>query len=186
MDTNNALRYFRLLLVILPLSACSWTINFSNQFSVIPIGSVLTLNQKLHIPPGKTGIYIQAGQVMERPSVNEYLPNCRFEVSSLNNSTFTVVDEDKFEVYKVMFDSELVSSERIMYAALELISYGASLMADIRTTEFFLKSVKQPDVLRLRCGHWEDPSDAFYLNLDQVTQALGDVITIDLAQVERK
>jgi len=182
MGSYKILRVFCLFLVSLALSACSWSQNISNQLSVIPIGSVLTLNKKLQIPPGKTGIYIQAGQVMERPSVNAYSPYCRFEVSSLNNSSFTIVDEDKFDVYKIMFDSELVSSDQIMVASLDIVSYGASIMADIRTTEFFLKSEKQPDVLRLRCGHWEDPTDAFYLNLDQITQTLGDVITIELAQ----
>jgi len=158
------------------------SVSVYSQPSVLPIGSILTLNKKLQIPPGKTGIYIQGGQVMERTSLNEYLPNCRFEVYTLNNSEFTIVDEDDFEVYKVMYESELVSSNSVMVAALTNIAYGSSPMADIRTTEFYIKSEKQPDVLRLRCGHWEDPTDAFHLTYDQVKQALGDLVTIKLAK----
>jgi len=170
-----------LILVILPLLSCHLSVSVYSQPSVIPIGSILTLNKELRIPPGKTGIYIQAGQLMERTSLNEYLPNCRFEVNTLNNTEFTVVNEDEFEVYKVMYESELVSSNTVMYASLDKTAYGVSAMADIRTTEFYIKSEKQPDVLRLRCGHWEDPTDAFHLTYDQVIQAMGDVITVKLA-----
>jgi len=173
--------YFYLILLALPLISCHMSVSVYSQPSVIPIGSILSLNKKLRIPPGKTGVYIQAGQVMERTALNEYLPNCRFEVNSLNNSEFTIVNEDEFEVYKLMYESELVSSDTVMYAALNKVAYGVSAMADIRTTEFYLRSEKQPDVSRLRCGHWEDPTDAFHLTYDQVIQALGEIITVKLA-----
>ena len=180
--SRKSVLYFYLILLALSLISCHMSVSVYSQPSVIPIGSILSLNKKLHIPPGKTGVYIQAGQVMARTALNEYLPNCRFEVNTLNNTEFTVVNEDEFEVYKVMYESELVSSNTVMYASLDKTAYGVSAMADIRTTEFYIKSEKQPDVLRLRCGHWEDPTDAFHLTYDQVKQALGDLVTIKLAK----
>ncbi len=174
---------FYLTALILPLFSCSLSINLYNQAAVVPVGSIFSLNKKLIIPVGKTGAYIQAGQVMDRTALNEYLPNCRFEVNTLNNSTVTVIEADDFEVYKLMYDAELVSTNNVMYAALNYVAYGAgSAMAEIRTTEFYIRSEKQPDVMRLRCGHWEDPTDAYYLTYKQVEMALGELITIKLAQ----
>ena len=45
-------------------------------------------------------------------------------------------------------------------------------------TVFDLRSDTQPDVLRMTCMHWEDPTDARFLTLSEIRQALGDYISI--------
>ena len=167
------------------ISAChsSINLNFSNQYYPIPINSTLILNQQLVIPPNKTGIYLQGGIVMDRPSINVYNPNCRFEVYSLSDKA-TVVNRDQFRIYKILFESELVFIDSPKFASLGNIFAYSSATAEIRTTEFYIKSDLQPDVFRIRCEHWEDPNMANYLTYEQILNVFGDVITVQKATNE--
>jgi len=84
---------------------------------------------------------------------------------------------DEFRIIRYFLDRNFVSSGKVMVASIGMMFSGAaSATAEVYTIEMLLHSDKQPDVLRLSCEHWEDPIDGEYLTLDQIKQAVGQVI----------
>jgi len=53
-------------------------------------------------------------------------------------------------------------------------------MAEIYRTYLYVKSSTQPDVVRFMCEYWEDPTDGAHLSVEQIQQALGNIVLINL------
>ena len=51
-------------------------------------------------------------------------------------------------------------------------------------TVMYLESVKQPDVLRITCTHWEDPVEAEFLSIQQMRKAMGKILTLNIRSAD--
>ncbi len=167
-----------LILMITTLTACQSTplLIAGTPFTEVPLNSHLMLNQELDIAPGQVAVYIQNGKIIPAENIKQRQPNCKFEINTIEDTARKVMP-DKFKIDRFILDSNFVSSGKILLAGLGIMHVsGGSATAEIYTTELFLHSDKQPDVLRLSCEHWEDPADGDYLTLDQIKRALGKII----------
>jgi hypothetical protein len=150
-----------------------------------PSGSLLVLNQDISVPPNQAGVYLQYGKIVPEKLINSYEANCKFEVRNVA-SNYRKVSPDEFVITKAQRETEVVLSQPIQYASVRIgIGMGVGMdggpMAEIYTTTYYLHSTKQPQVLYLTCQHWDEPTFGHYLKLDQIRQALGDIMTIRIA-----
>ena len=139
----------------------------------------LVLNQDLTIPANTTGIFIQGGTVVTASGRDQYHPNCRLIVRDLK-STPQVVKTDQFDITHIKFNEDYVSTASPRYATagglIQLASGGPS--PQDYATLFYLTSSKQPNVTKLVCAHWEDPTLANHLTPEQIRTTLGDIMTL--------
>ncbi|MGD8639579.1 MAG: hypothetical protein PVG89_03070 [Gammaproteobacteria bacterium] len=177
----------KLVLVCLLLAGCATTdyIPGPLAYQTVKPGATLTLHQPLTIEPHSAGVRIQYGKVIPHKLLDQWYPNCRFEV--LNpRETKQVIQPETFTITRVTYENYLVRADSVMLAQVGIgISIGGvggdgdAPTADVYTTFFYLESETQPDVSRLLCEYWEDPADARHLMLEEIQQALGDIISIN-------
>ena len=147
-------------------------------------GLKLKLNKAIVIPGDTASIHIQDGET--KPAymnpVENYLPYCIFEVKTLLPTKRTI-NPDTFNVSRIVLNEEIVSLS-IRLASLATAAGGHVLYlsngatAVVYATEMLLESETQPDVFRLTCQHWDDPATGEHLTLQEITLALGELITI--------
>ena len=150
-------------------------------FDDLKPGSTLILKQDVFIPSGLAAFYLQDGQVVSEIEIRVRQPHCKFEVNTISD-TRKLIRADEFEIIRYSMDTDYVMKEVQRFAALSIsgfMSGGGGPTAEVYTIEMFLKSAQQPDVLRISCGHWEDPQDGNYLTLSQVKQAIGSVMEFE-------
>ena len=150
----------------------------------IPVGSSLELHQTLTIPADKVAVYLQGGRVMPYANVNVTLAHCKFEVKRRLDVEQTL-RPDVFRVTHV-YQGEAHSASLVPLAIAEVragrgirTSGGGSNSPSARTivTVMSLQSASQPDVLRLSCGHVDDPGSD-QLSIAQIRKVLGEVFTL--------
>ncbi len=170
------MKWILILLITFSLMACESLLVDGSPFAEVPLNSRLVLKQELEIPSGQVAVFLQDGKIVTAAAVRVRQPNCKFEIRTIEDRVRKVMP-DEFRIIRYFLDRNFVSSGKIMVASVGMvISSAASATAEVYTTEMFLHSDMQPDVLRLSCEHWEDPADGEYLTLDQIKQALGQVI----------
>ncbi|MCP5420446.1 MAG: hypothetical protein H6970_01260 [Gammaproteobacteria bacterium] len=151
-------------------------------YFAVPEGSTVTLNQALRIPPNGLKIYIQDGQLGMGP--NEYDPFCKFELREVKPEA-QLVQPGKFEIHMTRRASGIMAGipRSTRLAGLGTFSMNQGLPSPILySIQFFLRSTTQPEVYKLSCGHLQDPGlTAQFLSLQEIDQALGEVITLQLA-----
>lgn len=140
----------------------------------------LILNQDLTIPAHKTGVFIQGGVVISASARDQYHANCRLIVKDLK-TTPQIVKAGQFDITHIQFDEDYVSSTMPLYASTSthryiMVSDGPS--PQNYATEIYLSSMEQPNVTKLVCSHWEDPTLANHLTPSQIRTTLGDIITL--------
>ena len=170
------MKWILILFIIFTLTACESLLVDGTPFVEAPLNSRLVLKQELEIPSGQVAVYIQDGKIVTAKGVRVRRPNCKFEIRTIEDRVRKVMP-DEFRIIRYFLDRNFVSSGAVMLASVGMVfadSGGAT--AEVYTTEMFLHSENQPDVLRLSCEHWEDPADGTYLTLDEIKQALGQVI----------
>jgi hypothetical protein len=156
----------RLILLLLPLlvalSACNTaaTRDVNSPYFIIPSGSKLIQQKPIRIPEKRSHVKLQHGRIVG--SVDQYTPNCRFNVNDLGPS---VVEPDSFAVSRAEVRQEWVTRPAIM-------RYYRII---------YLESDKQPDVLNMTCNIWNDPVGALDLSVPQIREALGDYFEFEAA-----
>ena len=148
-----------------------------------PVGSVVELHQDLRVPPQRTRVFIQSGQVLPGGGPNTFHPSCNFEVRELVTEG-QVIAAGRFTVEQVRRGSEsVVHSGQVRLAALQLS--GIRLFSDapsiMRYYHFNLHSEQQPQVMRLTCrGGLDDSPRAEFPTWPEMQQALGEVASFIL------
>ncbi|MGD8525298.1 MAG: hypothetical protein PVJ63_03545 [Thioalkalispiraceae bacterium] len=141
----------------------------------------MTVHYPLTIKPNLARVHFQGGEVRNEKQIDKYYPNCSLEIKTLSSSPQTI-EPDKFQIYRIKHDEEgngmSVFVPPIPFAQED--SYAPSHENWI--IQFYLRSGKQPDVLRLNCQHWEDPSDARHLTNEEIRKTLGKYITFSRQQ----
>lgn len=190
----------RILLSLLFLSICSCTLmtpkNPVTIKHLLPIGAKLKLTQALIIPPDHSYVYIAYGAVVPfKPfnTVDIYRPYCMFRLQTVSNKS-RQVEPDTFTVTRIV---EIEDYSGLRYhrqnPAMLPVSYkgdlrihgglgidgGAGPSLIMYATVISLQSERQPEVKELVCGHWEDQGTVEPLTLEEMKQALGDLIVIE-------
>lgn len=178
------MRRYGTLALFCSLAAGCATTNFipgPPAYKTVTPGSILKLNQTLTIEPHSAGVRIQNGKITGTQQMNQWYPNCRFELRNPKD-TEQVVQPDTFIISRVSYNNYLVKAGNLMLASAGIgVSLGGGdggPTADVHSTYFYLSSETQPEVSRLLCEHWEDPSDARHLMLDEIQQTLGSIMEI--------
>ncbi|MFW2372949.1 MAG: hypothetical protein ACN4GM_07490 [Gammaproteobacteria bacterium] len=159
------------------LTACSNTpvTDENSSLYVLPVGSTLELHQSLSIRPHRARTFIQYGQIIEEKSIDRYYPYCEFEISTLSDEPQTI-KPDQFKIYKVN-DNDHEVNRYFMYANITLSDSGGPGILGF-ATEFYLRSDIQPQVRKLICLHWDEPSQGKYLKLPEIRKTLGNIFSI--------
>jgi hypothetical protein len=165
----------------LPLTGCESQLikDENSQFYSVPLGSELILHREITIPPDQTSVYLQYGQIAASREIDFYRPHCKFELYKISTKS-RVVKPDTFVVIKIVDQREDVSVGVPAYASLGL-SYVDGPLHLTYSTAMYLKSEVQPDVFRIDCKRWDDPAIGEYLSISEMREALGDYITLKLA-----
>jgi len=152
--------------------------DISSSYYAPPVGSKLQLHSALIIPANDTQVRIQDGKVISSSwDLDAYYPNCNFELHTRAEVARTV-QPDTFMISRVIRDTEnvMLHSPRVVARSSE---NGAPNVDYITIMD--LSSPRQPDVMRLTCQHWEDPSDSYHLSIRQIRKTLGSLFTLTLA-----
>lgn len=174
----------RLLLAvtIVLLTACqSWHEPSENSpYYAIPVGSRLILNQPITISADNASVYIQRGQIVPYHRRDLYYANCKFEVNTVKQVSQTI-KPDEFVVHRV---SQYIEVGRFFAPGTMLAGQGGdsgSVMNKLYDRIIYLESSKQPDVLRISCGRWDDRPLSNHLTIQEIRDTLGDLFTVRLS-----
>ena len=150
-----------------------------SPFVYIPVNSKLVLNEAAEIPANMGRVYLQDGEFRDQKLVDLYYPNCSFESRKVLPAA-QIIQPDSFIITKVYKFDDWSKRFRTRPAALYFLSDGAS--PEPWSTLLYLSSEKQPDIYRMTCEHWEEPTDANHLSIRQIRKALGKKVTLHLAE----
>lgn len=173
------LRWAALVLACVGLSACqSWLAPAVNNepYYAVPVGSQLILNRRLVVTDDDDRIHFQDGRILPYRLVNiarKYDPNCVLIVRAVGEYNH-VISPDTFTIRRV----RLLDDYAVMASAGPLLADGGGLSYQDYATVMYLHSPRQPQVDRLVCKHYQDPTDGAFLSLSQIRQALGDIFTL--------
>ena len=142
----------------------------------IPRGTIF-INQDLPIKPNEVSVWIQFGKIVDRRNIKKRYPNCHFELFTLKPTNRSIY-KDNVQIIKFVHNTDYVAASNIMLASLVQISSDGNPMVEIFTTNIYLISEMQPDLYRLVCEHWEDPSTGIFLTMQQIRETLGGIATI--------
>ena len=183
----NPLRFSLILLGSLVLSACATQIpkDTASPYYQVPAGSLVRINRVIEIPPQRTRLFIQHGRLSA--GFDHYTPNCNIEVFKRDDFAVQYVEPGGYRITRVQRSQvEVVQAEPLQLAALDspllLALEGGDGNASIYEGYHLWLEGPDPNVMRLSCrGAYADPSEAYPPSIDQIRQALGGLITLELA-----
>ena len=169
-----------ILILVLALTACvSHPYDEHSEFTRIPPGSSLKLNQSIQIAANSLAVFMQDGGIKPYSTIDKYYPHCKFELYSLSENARTV-QPDTFKIVRVVDETDMSSLSPPMYASLQTADAnsdgGPSIVSF--TTSMYLKSKIQSDVYRLSCMHWDLINESRYLSIAEMRKAMGNVFTL--------
>jgi len=157
-------------------------------YKLIRPAQQFTLTQAITIPSDKAAVYFQDGRILDFKLVNLRVPNCRLVVNGLSERE-RIVQPDTFTLMRLNYERTFVMNDNVKLATLSLgqsmltrvgMSNDAAPIAEEYTTSFYFNPKPGSIVSHLICGHWEDPHDGRHLSLQQIRQALGSIIEINI------
>jgi hypothetical protein len=151
-----------------------------NQFNAT---AGITLNKDIHASRGAR-VYIQKGEVVSKPRESD--PYCYFWLYRSSNDLALPVDIQAatFQVGKIRSLRQNVRLQPPTTDVIQLAAIFSGFMGNGGTshftfaTEIGLSDPAQPAVFKLVCAIWADPVDRRFLNLDEIIQTLGELVTI--------
>jgi hypothetical protein len=176
------------ILIMVFLAGCVWQHEFGPESPhyLPPVGSQLAVIKPIAIRANKASAWLQDGEIRAHKEIDSYYPNCKFELNTVINVNRTI-EPGSFAIIHVYQEEQSMVRPTIRLAASFRLGVGiGGILAGgdggpspiPYATVFNLHSDAQPDVLRMTCMHWEDPTDARFLTLSEIRQALGDYISI--------
>lgn len=147
-----------------------------------PVGTRIELQNPLTVAPGRTRVFLQRGKT--RQGVDQYLPNCNFEIRKLSEQP-QVISPETFLVVKVQrVTEEVVQLTRpVVVAGIGLAGMDADSGQPmiVRGVHLWIGSDTQPDVMRMTCrGAFDDAWRAQLPSIDEMREALGDYASLIL------
>ena len=178
---------FRFLAILL-LSGCAAQIpkDTASPYYMVPAGSLLRIHQPIEIAPMRTRLYLQNGRVTA--GFNHYAPNCNIEIYKRDDLAVQRVEPGEYRISGVQQTmEEVVRAPHLQLAALgspPLLASGSvgDGNASIYLGYHLWLEGPDPNVMRLSCrGVYADPGEAYPPSIDQMRQALGRIMSLELA-----
>lgn len=162
------------------MTACTRlpVIDHDSYLYAVPVGSKLSLNKNITIPANLARRYFQYGKPVREKDVDIYYPHCNIVMNTLVDHERTIKPA-VFEIYKVFDDDQEV--RRYVYYADNFLSSDHGPVIVGFTSFYYLHSVDYPDVTRLECLQWNEPSKDQYLSINEVKKVLGDYFTLQIS-----
>lgn len=164
------------------LGACqTYAPSEDSPYYAVPVGSRLVLNRALTIPPDRASVYIQRGQIVPFTTLDDYDPHCRFELSTVGPRPQRV-EPDEFVVHQVR--QEINVSRAFARPGLLLALGGDDRDrpdSKLHSRILYLRSAKQPDVLRIACMRWHGVAFSRHLSIREIRDTLSELFTLELA-----
>jgi hypothetical protein len=153
--------------------------------SRVNVGSTFVLHEGLTVPSGHARVFLQGGSVVAKNKLNRYYPHCNFEVRTVSDGTLRI-EPDTFLVTEVVEDQEQVVT-RPQPLRVARLSVGDDNDGGVTLITRFIRhrlsSERQPGVMRLTChGGFDVPFYAQTPGIAEIRQALGEVVTLNLAR----
>lgn len=153
--------------------------NPASPYSIVPVGSVIVLHRDVTIPAGRTHVYFQRGKLVA--STDDYVPQCRLEVSQLLQVPQTV-HPGRFVVTRIAEEvSNVAEIGRLRFVLTRGGDDDGGPSMEMVAWKLWLHSDTQPDVMWLLCGgafdmpFWAQPP-----GVDAIRRALGTFATVEL------
>ena len=160
----------------------SATRNPASSYYIVPVGTTVTLHERLDIGPRRARVFLQDGTVVSSIGLgsgfSEYAPHCHFSVNEVLEVA-QVIEPDTFTVTRVrMLDFQQVVDglpEGRTLVAMLGGGFGDDGPDDVfHARQYDLDSPRQSQVRALTCaGALDDPVDAVPPSLVDIRQALG-------------
>ncbi|MDH3673196.1 MAG: hypothetical protein OES46_18875 [Gammaproteobacteria bacterium] len=158
---------------------------------VVPVDSKLILNQDLSVPARTDIVYVQRGKILSKHfQVNRFGTFCELELSRKRDVPQTI-EADEFVIYRVKQERVFGDGGFIQLAS--RLRFGGVVqferdgdgfqLYEVVATRMALRSERQPDVQALVCATWHVAQAMSYLTIRGIRNTLGDIFTLQLAQV---
>ena len=155
----------------------------TSPYFQIPAGSLLVIKQELDILPNTGRVYIQYGKTVRDKSVDRYYPHC-WITSWKINASLVRIQPDTFTISSSKKDEHYVYSNKPLLFASAKSAYDVASSSHASSIEYAtiltIHSNNQPGIREFTCSHWEDPTDANHLTLEQMNKTLGNIAEIKL------
>jgi hypothetical protein len=179
--------YFYWLLLVIPLIGCQTSngpIDRNSPAHIPPAGSIIELQQPLRVYPGYSRSFIQFGKAVKSNELNRRYPWCQFRLyeppqaleaeRNIQPDQFLVTQSNRrFEV--VASTPQLLASSILWLNMLDDDPSDQNLSSIMK-----IQSEKQPQVVEFKCSILTEPQIFNYLSINEMQQAIGDLITIHL------
>lgn len=175
-----------LLLVLLGGCASTPVTDTKSPYYVPTPGSRVVVHQRLEVPPETRRVFLQFGKIVAKHDLDEYYPNCDFEIASLAKEP-RYIEPGTYTVTRVQqrVDS-IVSNGPVMVAALDtarlfggMDSQNDGLSSQFEEVRMFLKSDSPSELRKLSCrGAIAEPVDMVLPTLADMRRALGDFASL--------
>lgn len=181
MEWGYGMRIFFVLSMVIALAACQSAATVrqaeGNDTFLNLHGSVVQLRQPLQIQAERARVFIQHGKAVVGYDINEYAPQCNFEVDSIDHQGLTI-EPETFRVARVQYLREEVAlAQPLQVASLRLAGIwdrGSTMV--FAGYHFWFDSPKQVGVMRMTCrGVYAEPYEVEPPTLEQIHQTLGEV-----------
>ena len=178
---SKSLRFFAIVMLMMTAYGCAVSPQVKPAYLEVLPGSIFVITQPISIPPDEAGVYIRNGKVQSSNLISRYHPHCRLETNDVLETSQTL-SAGEYRVTEVLRDEELESVGVSIFSEMSLFDTGI----DNYSTTFLLQASNDQKRLDLICQHWVDSGDAEHLTLDQIRQALGELIEIKRLAKKRR
>lgn len=146
----------------------------------IPVDSELVLHKDVTFPAYRKDMFFQNGKTSDFVGINQWLPYCALTVHA-KTQVPQIVKADSFVVQKVVrkFLFQLAAAD-VQVAQLDRSGFQEW---QVLATVMELSSNHQPGVVQMTCAAWGLPQDISNVTLNTIRQALGDVATLNVADL---
>lgn len=143
--------------------------------------SRIELRETLTVPAGHARVFLQAGRVVPKGRLNQYQPQCNFEVRQVSDGSEQIT-ADTFVVTALYEDeTELVARPQMLWRAGWSTDNNSPFVN--RFIRHRLHSPRQPQVMRLTCyGGFGEPWQVHYPSISEIRLSLGSIATVRLAE----
>jgi hypothetical protein len=152
-----------------------------------PVGSVIELTRPISVYPDYSRSFIQYGKAVSAQQLNRRYPWCQFRLyeppAALQSER--TIQPDKFAVTQsyTSYASAAVLSNPIAASVVIPGMLGNDGPPDLDfSTIMKIVSAQQPQVVEFKCSIFSEPQVHEFLSINEMQQALGDVVKIHLPQ----
>lgn len=152
--------------------------NPDSPYFSIPVDSKVVLHREVTFPAYRKDMFFQNGKVSDFAEVNKWLPYCAISVHA-KTQVPQIVKADTFVVKKVV-RKFLFTLAKAEFQVAQLDRSGFQEW-QVLATIMELSSGRQPSVVQMTCAAWGLPQDISNVTLNSIRKALGDMVTLQVA-----